>query len=61
MDCELDRRVDVALAVMWAPLGSLETKKHLSREMKLSIYQFDLQSDPRLLKQALGLHRENEE
>ncbi|KAK3552841.1 hypothetical protein QTP86_022544 [Hemibagrus guttatus] len=39
MDCEIDRRIGAAAAVMWSMYRSVVVKKELSRKVKLSIYQ----------------------
>ncbi|KAK3565056.1 hypothetical protein QTP86_032481, partial [Hemibagrus guttatus] len=39
MDCEIDRRIAAAAAVMWSMYRSVVVKKELSRKAKLSIYQ----------------------
>ncbi|KAK3515853.1 hypothetical protein QTP70_034764, partial [Hemibagrus guttatus] len=39
MDCEIDRRIDAAAAVMQSMYQSVVVKKELSRKVKLSIYQ----------------------
>ncbi|KAK3547532.1 hypothetical protein QTP86_021516, partial [Hemibagrus guttatus] len=39
MDCEIDRQIGAAAAVMWSMYRSVVVKKELSRKVKLSIYQ----------------------
>ena len=59
MDCEIDRRIGAAAAVMQSLYRSVVVKRELSRKAKLSILPVSLRSCPHLWSWTLGHDRKN--